>query len=312
MGEAWLEGISRVPNDHSEGGTYVADVPWRFVGHTTEVIPSNVAGAIALAGRHEYPPHLWAWPEKEWLCQTVRLDRSAFALLHPAGTPETNKMRAIQVEVIGYAKDSPDKPDSFWDWLGENVVKPVIDAGYAIDLSNVAPTTGTDGAGTGGAVRMTRAAWRDFDGLCVHANVPDNAHWDMGEADLARVAQAAGGDVALDPVEKAMLTTIHAAVVRMNQQLVPRNGVNVMTSGPDIGKVVPTGTAGSETVGDVWLWNLMMELERQGRDGHTDLQDRIAEKVVALLPPSSGGPGITKEDVRAVINEELGFLKPGQ
>jgi hypothetical protein len=199
MGEAWLPGVQRVPNAKAEGGTYVADVPWRFVGHTTEVIPSSIAGAVSLAGRHEFPPHLWAWPERDWLVQTVRLDRSAFALRHPSGTPETNKMRALQVEVIGFAKDMEGKPDSFWDWIGEEVVRRLIDAGYAIDLTNIAPTTGGDGYGTGGAVRMSRAAWRSFDGLAVHANVPDNDHWDMGKADLKRVAAAAKPDPAPTP-----------------------------------------------------------------------------------------------------------------
>lgn len=191
MATAWLPGVDRIPNERSEGGSYVDGVPWRFTGHTTEAVPTSIAGAVAMAGRHPYPPHLWGWPERDWLVQTVRLDRSAFALKHPAGTPETNKMRALQIEIIGYAKDSGSKPEWWAEWIGENVVLRLIQAGYPINLDRVAPTTGEDGSGTGGAVRMSRAQWRAFDGLSVHANVPDNTHWDMGAIDLERVANAA-------------------------------------------------------------------------------------------------------------------------
>jgi hypothetical protein len=31
-----------------------------------------------------------------------------------------------------------------------------------------------------------------FDGICGHANVPNNSHWDPGIADYARIARAAG------------------------------------------------------------------------------------------------------------------------
>jgi hypothetical protein len=297
MGNAWLDGVQRVPNDHSEGGTYVDGVPWRFVGHTTEVVPSSVAGAVALAGRHEHPPHLWAWPEEDWRCQTVRLDRSAFALLHPAGTPETNKMRAIQVEVIGYAKDSPNKPDEFWDWLGEKIVKPVIDAGYAIDLTNVAPSAGVKyGAWPG---RMTRAEWRVFDGVCMHGNVPDNSHWDMGEADLARVAQAAAGgdDVALTEDDKQFIRdcfVIHTGKRLANQD-----------------------DADPKQRGEVFVWTKQMAQARvPDQQAVLAAIEGIPAKVVAALPPGGGGSGVTpaqvEEACRAAIDSELGFLKPGQ
>lgn len=188
---AWLEGVERIPNARSEGGTYLDGVPWRFTAHTTEAVPKSLDSARLMAERHEYPPHLWAWPEKDWVAQTVRLDRSAFALLHPKGTPETNKMRAIQVEIIGRAADTPTWPVEWWEWIGRRVLRPIIDAGYPINLTQIAPTTGTDGYGTGGAVRMTRDAWRNFGGVCGHANVPDNHHWDIGAGRLDLIAAAA-------------------------------------------------------------------------------------------------------------------------
>lgn len=185
----WI--ADRIANAKSGGGTYMDGVPWRFVMHTTEVRPSSIAGARAMASRHANPPHLWAWPEQDWVGQTVPLNRSAFALLRPAGTPHTNKARALQVEVIGYASEMASQPEWVWEWLGLRVLRPIIDAGYGIDLSRVARTTGNDGYGTDGRVRMTWSEWATFSGVCGHANVPGNSHWDPGAARLDLIANAA-------------------------------------------------------------------------------------------------------------------------
>lgn len=189
----------QVANAHHEGGTYVDGVPWRFVMHTVEAMPSSRASALATARDHPTPPHLWVWVEERLIIQSVRLDRSAFALRHPSGTPETNKMRALQAEVFGFAKDMGSKPESWWRWLGENVLRPFAAMGYAVNLNHVAPTTGSDGYGTDGAVRMSRSAWRSFDGVCGHANVPDNSHWDPGDARLDLLARYARPIVAPKP-----------------------------------------------------------------------------------------------------------------
>jgi hypothetical protein len=208
MSDIWLPGAERILSARSAGGTHLDGVPWRFVAHTTEVIPSSVDGARAMAARHKTPPQLWYWPEHRWLGQTVPLNRSAFALLHPKGTPETNKMRAIQVEIIGRAADTPNWPDEWWRRIGEDVLAPVIEAGIPINLAHVAPTTGGDGYGTGGRVRMSRAAWRAFDGVCSHSNVPDNKHWDIGAGRLDLIAQAAGDDMPLSTTDLDQIRTI--------------------------------------------------------------------------------------------------------
>jgi len=319
MGKDWLPDFDIIPNAKSNGGTYVTDpsVPWRFTGHSTEVVPSSIGGAVAMASNHDNPPHLWAWPERNWKCQTVRLDRSAFALLHRAGTPETNKMKAIQCEVIGHAATMGDKPDSFWDWLGREILAPVIAAGYPINLNLIAPTTGNNGYGLNGAVRMSRTAWRNFGGLCVHANVPDNEHWDMGKANLQRMAAAALGneDDMFEDSDRALLkaATLNAALLA--QALVPRKPQNVMLTGEQIGEIVPSGTPGSEVAGDLWRWGVESILRLR------DISPtKIAEAVVAILPINQGGVAPTLAEIQAVvevairaeIDKELGFLKPGK
>ena len=151
---------------------------------------------------------------------------------------------------------------------------------------------------------MSRAAWAAFDGLCVHANVPDNDHWDMGAANLARIAAAARGETEDDdmtPEDQKRLRRVETLL----DYLVPRTPVRVSTSGANIGQADPNG----ELVSDVWRWTLGMELERQGRS--TELADRIAAQVVAALPQNPGGGASPKEVEQAVRNVLLSGAAPG-
>jgi hypothetical protein len=160
--------------------------------HTTEGDPGTINGCRDTAESHTEPPQLWYHPELRWLGQGLPLDRSSYALAHPSGTPETNKAGAIQVEVFGFAADT-------WSWtyqldnLGTDVVAPILAAGWPIDLTELAATTGSDGAGDDGAVRFDQGTWQRWAGLCVHASVPNNDHWDAGDIDLDRIVAAATG-----------------------------------------------------------------------------------------------------------------------
>lgn len=191
----WLPTAERIANPFSNGGTYVDDpeVPWRFVAHTVQGEPRTIAAARSMIADHDNPPHLWYMPRHRWLAQTVRLDRSARALLQPdaPGSLKTNKMKAIQLEIFGYAEDTPRWPAAWWRSIGEDVLVPLIKAGFDIDLRQVAATTGNDGYGVRGKVRMTWTAWLHFGGVCCHANVPGNSHWDIGKGDLWAIANAA-------------------------------------------------------------------------------------------------------------------------
>jgi hypothetical protein len=198
MVNAWVSGADRAPAGRA-GATYRAPgAPWRFVFHKMEApddatggLWGSVEGLKSYIRTHDAPPHLWAAQQFDWVGQSVPLTLSAYALRHPPGTPETNHAHAIQVEVLGYSAEG--LQGSLCDWLGRRVLGPVLRAGIPIDLSNLARSTGSDGYGTDGAVRMSWAAWAAFDGVCGHANVPGNSHWDPGRADYARIARMAGG-----------------------------------------------------------------------------------------------------------------------
>lgn len=190
----WVPGAERIAHPKSNGLSLVANAPWRFVFHTVEAQPS-VEGFRAMALRHGSPPHLWAMPSDDLLLQVIPIDRGAYALAHPSGTPDTNRMRAVQVECWGYARDMANAPAAVLDWLADRVLGPVARL-VPINLNNVRATGGEDCYGRRSTCRMTDAEWQSFDGVCGHQHVPNNAHWDPGRLDLghiaARAAQAHG------------------------------------------------------------------------------------------------------------------------
>lgn len=214
-----LPGAEWIVNARNAGGTYSPGAfPWRFTLHTTEAVPSSLDGARAMAARHKYPPHLWYWPQRDWLGQTVPLDRSAFALVQPKGAPPTNKAHAIQVEVIGHADQTASWPGEWWDRIGRRILRPVIDLGYPVRLDEVAATTGHEGYGADGKVRMSWTAWAHFGGVCCHANVPGNEHWDIGRGDLKRVA-AAAAPLPPEPPEVPAMAGLDNAVRPTNGEI---------------------------------------------------------------------------------------------
>jgi hypothetical protein len=201
------------------GATYrTPSAPWRFVGHTIEAPAdattggwSTVDGIRNTAIKHRTPPHLWAWPAKNWVGQTVPLDLSAYALRHEAGDPETNHAHAIQLELLGFAGDDP---YTRWaDWIGERVLGPVIAAGVPINVAHTARSDGSAAYGESGSVRMSWAQWAAFDGICGHQNVPGNVHWDPGRADYARIGRAAtnGDDDMFTDADRTALNAARTA-----------------------------------------------------------------------------------------------------
>ena len=204
----WLPGFERAGSAKEAGGTMNGS-PARFVCHTTEGFSRDPLGA---ARSHEWPPHLWVTlpshpysPRRK--IQVVPLDRSAFALEHPAGTPETNKAGAVQVEIEGNAQDMAGLSFEDLDWLADEVIGPAC-AATGVDASQFIQGVGsaTVSAGRSAQTRMSWVQWAVFHGICSHQNVPGNEHWDAGGLDLAHIsARITGGskgdDVTPDDIE---------------------------------------------------------------------------------------------------------------
>src|SRR4051812_4676674 len=73
---------------------------------------SSAEGAIDAYRNSGSRPHFTIGIKngKRVLYQHIPLNQAASALKHPNNTPETNRARCIQVEVVGFAEDAAD-----WD-----------------------------------------------------------------------------------------------------------------------------------------------------------------------------------------------------
>lgn len=188
----WLPGYTRLSGRRSGALPRVPDAPARCVLHTDEA-GSNTR---SLAQRHQFPPQLWVNPAAREKYQLISLDRTGYALLHPAGAPETNHMgRCIQVEIAGHARDTHEWPDEWLRWIALEVVRPIHEhAGVPLVAHRPVGLDSVEAYGRHAPTRMSRAAWRTFSGFCTHQNVPDNEHWDCGRLDLGRILTYAQED----------------------------------------------------------------------------------------------------------------------
>lgn len=206
MPDIWLPGFDRVQSAHGAGGSMVNNAPRRWTGHTTEGLSKDPHGAAA---RHLTPPHCWvclpSHPYKpRTRIQIVPLNRSAFALKHNSGDPETNKQGAIQVEIEGFSKDAPAWSMQDLDWLADQVVRPMCEA------TGVRVAVIWNGSG-----RMSWSQWAAFNGLHTHRNVPGNTHTDAG-IDLAYISQRLVGSAQgpTPPPEVAAMAGVFEAVAQ--------------------------------------------------------------------------------------------------
>jgi hypothetical protein len=192
--EGIVEQAQWVVNDRNSGGTYDPNAfgyPWRIVLHTIEgsANPSTIAG-------HPYPPHLWYDPPSRRMYQTVPLGRSAFALYQAADAPYlTNRARALQVEIAGFAAQTASWPQEWLDNITNDIVVPLCQwvaqyTGASIDLS-FAPDPGPipGSARADAAQRVAPGTWALASGLYSHRHVPmGDDHWDTGGLDTPRIA----------------------------------------------------------------------------------------------------------------------------
>lgn len=113
----------------------------------------------------------------------------AKALVHPAGTPETNRRGVLQFELMGTCDPrTAASSDAWYFWPDADDVVLQALADYLRPLANryaipaKAPRfiayPGSYGAGNG--VRMSYAEFTTFQGFCGHEHAPGNDHGDPG------------------------------------------------------------------------------------------------------------------------------------
>jgi len=169
-GHHWCLHIEHSPLEDAGGFTsggnklcwHSTESPWERVDLMWQVLRDKRAAAhFVIGGRHglEHPV----------VKQMIPLDRAARALEHPGG-PETNRARAIQIEVCGFAAQAKDWPETTYKALANLFV--LISHRVAID--NVARQDFSH------PHRMGGQEWVDAKGHVDHAMCPLNTHTDVG------------------------------------------------------------------------------------------------------------------------------------
>ncbi len=177
--ELWYPSSVRNPATR-DGGVYESGYPYRGVLHTTESL-SFTPSTTDYGGWHSSYPHFTAVDRTSEVViyQHLPIDRASRALANPSGGVQTNRARAIQIEIVGKAAESASMSPRLLHALGSWMRWVEAQTG----MRSVAPFEflGSEAYGTSGAARMSAGEWRSFDGWCGHQHVPENSHWDPGK-----------------------------------------------------------------------------------------------------------------------------------
>lgn len=168
----WYPHAIRVPANRSSGA-YADGYPWRGVIHTTES-DTYTPSAANYFGHSNYP-HFTV--DGNNVYQHVPLDRYAFALANASGGVETNRARAVQIEVVARAA-KPDWPDATVNSLRQAMRWIEAQTGITHDHPRFVGYPASYGVAAD--QRMSVAKWRAFNGWCGHQHVPENSHGDPG------------------------------------------------------------------------------------------------------------------------------------
>jgi hypothetical protein len=167
MGALWHP--TAVRRVHPDSGAHQSGNP-KLVWHTTEVLALPNYGGSA--------PHFTLDPRDGRLWQHIPLNRGGRALV--AGGP--NFMSAIQVELIGFAKDTHTWPDSHYKRIAK--LARWIEANFQVPRKATVPAW----VGNGATAHLASVeAFRLYTGHIGHQHVPTNTHWDPGKFKIAKV-----------------------------------------------------------------------------------------------------------------------------
>lgn len=172
-----------------DGGPYDETAHRKGCIHTTE--GGSLSGAEQ--AYRDYPPHLGYDPETRELHQYIRLDRHSLSL---RGS-ESDDEAVIQVELVGFAADTPYWPDQWYRNVGQDVVGPLRQTVGIPDnyLQFYGPDEGIVLASPSSPIRLSDAAFRDFAGWLGHQHVPaPDEHWDPGRFNMSLALKYAKDD----------------------------------------------------------------------------------------------------------------------
>ena len=206
----WAPGAKRTSGPYTGG-------PAKGLLHAT-IAPSDALPDYASQSMAPHETLMWDTLRKRLIPkQHYYYDNFAKALANRPGGVETNRDSVLQWELAGYlgangangAKvpngefDILTAPDTYWEQVA-NHIGPIL---QSWDIKQVIYPTA--------AGRMSYSQWDNFSGLCTHADVPENDHWDLPIPDvavqiLAKKVWTSGAVVIKPPVPAPIPTTSSA------------------------------------------------------------------------------------------------------
>lgn len=191
----WLPDARRNLGQHA--GDFTSRVTIGVI-HTTE--SSTFTPGDSYYGRNVWPhftfiPGDHSYTNAVW--QHLPLDKAARALANRAGGVETNREGCIQIEVVAFAA----RPG--WSQGGSQTVWNFRRLMAEIEANTFIPHRcdvvfgGNEQYGLDNGYELSNFEWESYAGWLGHQHVPENAHWDPGEIDIANLLleqSAATGD----------------------------------------------------------------------------------------------------------------------
>lgn len=146
---------------------------WKVVLHTTESRPGSIDAVTNLfASKPCYTPQFALDVSTGRRVQYIPWSWSGAALKGCDRGSQTNKGRAVQVELVGFAKDTGSWPDE-WLWVIADWLADLILDGVPINLDNIFDFQGMRGtlAVSNSPYRQSESEWAQEDGISGHVRV---------------------------------------------------------------------------------------------------------------------------------------------
>ena len=255
MPDGWLPG-SKYEHMQITGctgpGTMYGGYAWCFILHTTESAPGSINGINNLfRAKPCSAPHITIDPMgSRRRVQYIPWTWSACALKGGRNGIQTNRGRAVQMEICGRAADTPGWDDDTLYQIADVIADCIID-GCPINPNNVPDSTGLTGvlAREDAPQRFNAHTWPPFDGIAAHVYMIFNDHWDAGRINSPRIGQLvreilagvgrpipppSGAGTPTQPQQDGMLRQgMSGGIVKMLQELIIGMGYDCGPSGPD-------------------------------------------------------------------------------
>lgn len=171
-------GLTITHNDIGETGRMPGGEGQKTVLHTTE--GPTFAGADETLRQNGDEPHFLLDPKTGKVVQYIALSQLGKALQHPPGTPETNRANAVQIEMVGYAADTP-------KWTTTQLTHVAALCSLISHRTGVRQRAPVPFHAAGLAKRLNPYAWQYAEGYYGHEHVPNNDHEDPGAFPISQM-----------------------------------------------------------------------------------------------------------------------------